>query len=219
MDSVKKISANIAIYLKDKLNLEEEKYEVIEYGLHGFFNMIVSVLFIILFGSIFGTLWESVLISFAGAILRKSSGGAHASKELNCIIIGVIVSLIPAIVFVNSDFNIINTIIFISLMFLVSTLLVYKLAPVDSANKPIKSEKKIKRLKKGSLITLGIYMTLVITNVLLSIKFNYKNLIIYSLCISFGALWQSFTLTKLGHIVLNLLDSFFIKVLGSKEEI
>lgn len=216
MYSVREISENIAGNLKKELDLEEEKYEVIEYGLHAFFHMALSILFIVIFGAIFGVLLESLIISFTIAILRKSSGGAHASTDLSCAIIGVIVSVIPAIIFENININIKNTMLISFSIFLISAYLIYKLAPVDSPNKPIKSEKKIKRLKRGSLITLGIYMMLVIINILLSIKVNSTKFIIYSLCISFGVLWQSFTLTKLGHIVLNLMDSFFIKILGIK---
>lgn len=216
MYSIKGISENIAKNLKDELKLEQEKYEVIEYGLHAFFHMSLSILFIVIFGAIFGVLLESLLISFTIAILRRSSGGAHASTELNCAIIGVIVSVIPSIILANINMDIKNIMLISFFIFLISAYLIYKLAPVDSPNKPIKSEKKIKRLKRGSLITLGIYMMLVIINILFSIKVNATIFKIYSLCISFGVLWQSFTLTKLGHIVLNLIDSFFTKVLGNK---
>lgn len=216
MYNIKKISENVAGNLKKELNLEEEKYEVIEYGLFAFIHMAASILFVVIFGAIFGVLLEALLISFTIAIFRRSSGGAHASTDLSCAIIGVIISVIPAIVLLNINITIKNAIIFSGIVFLVSFLLVYKLAPVDSPNKPIKSEKKIKRLKRGSLITLGIYMVLFIINILLSIKMNAINFKIYALCISFGVLWQSFTLTKLGHIVLNLMDSFFIKLLGNK---
>lgn len=216
MYSIKKISENIAGNLKEELKLGQEKYEVIEYGLFAFIHMIMSILLVILFGAVFGVLLESLIISFTIAILRKSSGGAHASTDLSCAIIGVIVSVIPAIFFENININIKSVILVSFFIFLLSAYLIYKLAPVDSPNKPIKSEKKIKRLKKGSLITLGIYMVLVIIDILLSIKVNSTNLKEYVLCISFGVLWQSFTLTKLGHIALNLMDSFFMKILGNK---
>lgn len=216
MYNIKKISENIAGNLKEELKLEQEKYEIIEYGLHAFFHMAISVLFVVVFGAVFGVLVESLIISITIAALRRSSGGAHASTELNCAIVGVIVSVIPAIIFVNTNINIKNVMLISFVIFLVSYYLNYRLAPVDSPNKPIKSEKKIKRLKRGSLITLGIYMILVIINILLSIKVKFTNSMVYSLCISFGVLWQSFTLTKLGHIVLNLMDSFFIKILREK---
>ncbi|WP_300382278.1 accessory gene regulator ArgB-like protein [Clostridium sp.] len=216
MYNIKEVSEKIACNLKINLNLDEDKYEVISYGLYAFIHMTLSIVFVILFGAIFGVVIESLLISLTAAILRKYSGGAHASKELSCTIIGVIVSIIPAIALENSSINIKNTMLISFLVFVVASYLIYKLAPVDSPNKPIKSEKKIRRLKKGSLITLGIYMILVIINILLSIKLQSTKLLIYSLCISFGVLWQSFTLTKLGHIVLNGMDSFFIKVLGNK---
>ena len=216
MYSIKRISQSIAIKLKDNLNLDQDKYEVVEYGLFAIIHMIFSVGLIILFGTVFNVLLEALIISFTIAILRKSSGGAHASTDLSCAIIGVIFSVIPAIIFVNINIDIISLILISFFIFLLSFYLIYKLAPVDSPNKPIRSEKKIKRLKKGSLITLGIYMVLFIINVLLSIKSDAAIFKIYGLCISFGVLWQSLTLTKLGHIILNLMDSFFIEILKRK---
>ena len=90
---------------------------------------------------------------------------------------------------------------------------------MDSPNKPIKKMERIKRLKKGSIIILSIYMIIVCINIGIFYVNNLKILLTYSTCIYIGILWQIFTLTKYGHIVVNKIDSLLInifKLMGGK---
>lgn len=216
------ICKNISINLKNQLNLDEDKASIIEYGLFAFFHMSISILLVAVIGLIFNVMIEALIISFVVAILRKFSGGAHASTALNCAIVGVLISVIPAHIVKNLNFNI-NYIIFIGIpLYIILLIIIYKLAPVDSANKPIKKQEKIKKLKKGSIILLSIYMIIVAFNVIIYyISKNYIFLV-YSACIYIGLLWQVFTLTKYGHILVNIVDSLFIKIFkilrGEKNE-
>ena len=41
-------------------------------------------------------------------------------------------------------------------------------------------------------------------------------MLIYSLCIYVGVLWQVFTLTKAGHVIVKIIDSLFIKIFTLK---
>lgn len=216
------ICKNISINLKNQLNLDEDKASIIEYGLFAFFHMSISILLVAVIGLIFNVMIEALIISFVVAILRKFSGGAHASTALNCAIVGVLISIIPSYITKNLNFNI-NYIIFIGIpLYIILLIIIYKLAPVDSPNKPIKKQEKIKKLKKGSIILLSIYMIIVAFNVIIYyISKNYIFLV-YSACIYIGLLWQVFTLTKYGHILVNIVDSLFIKIFkilrGEKNE-
>jgi accessory gene regulator B len=216
------ICKNISNNLKNELNLDEDKASIIEYGLFAFFHMSISILLVAVIGLIFNVMIEALIISFVVAILRKFSGGAHASTALNCAIVGVLISVIPAHIVKNLNFNI-NYIIFIGIpLYIILLIIIYKLAPVDSPNKPIKKQEKIKKLKKGSIILLSIYMIIVAFNVIIYyISKNYIFLV-YSACIYIGLLWQVFTLTKYGHILVNIIDSLFIKIFqilrGEKNE-
>ncbi|GAA0761357.1 accessory gene regulator B family protein [Clostridium sartagoforme] len=216
------ICKNISINLKNQLNLNEDKASIIEYGLFAFFHMSISILLVAVIGLIFNVMIEALIISFVVAILRKFSGGAHASTALNCAIVGVLISVIPAYITKNLNFNI-NYIIFIGIpLYIISLIIVYKLAPVDSPNKPIKKQEKIKKLKKGSIILLSIYMIIVAFNVIIYYISKNHIFLVYSACIYIGMLWQVFTLTKYGHILVNIVDSLFIKIFkilrGEKNE-
>ena len=214
--SLELLSKNIANNLKRELDLDEDKRSIIEYGLFAFFHMGISILLVAIVGAIFNVMIEALIISFVVAILRKFSGGAHASTATNCAIVGVLVSVIPAYLIRNINFNS-NYIISIGiLLYIISFITIYKLAPVDSPNKPIKKAEKIKRLKRGSIIILSIYMIIVLFNIITSYVNKSNVLLLYSLCIYIGILWQVFTLTKFGHFIVNIIDSLFIKILNFK---
>ncbi|WP_411168826.1 accessory gene regulator ArgB-like protein [Clostridium sp. MB05] len=206
------ICKNISNNLKNQLNLDEDKTSIIEYGLFAFFHMSISILLVAIIGTIFNVMIEALIISFVVAILRKFSGGAHASTAFNCAVVGVLVSVIPAYITKNISFNN-NYIIFIGIiLYVISLIIIYKLAPVDSPNKPIRKEEKIKSLKKGSIIILSTYMIIVAFNVIVYYIGKNEIFLLYSACIYIGLLWQVFTLTKYGHILVNIIDSVFIKI-------
>ncbi|MDU1279265.1 MULTISPECIES: accessory gene regulator ArgB-like protein [Clostridium] len=204
---------NISYNLKKELNLDDDKRSIIEYGLYAVIHMLISILSVAIFGKIFGVMYEALIISFVEAILRKYSGGVHASTPFNCILIGIIVAVVPAYLIKSINLNI-NYIVFIgAILYITSLIIIYKLAPVDSPNKPIKKEQKIKKLKKSSLIVLSIYMIIVCYNIIMYYISDSQTFLIYSVCIYAGILWQVFTLTKYGHILVGILDSLLIKIM------
>jgi accessory gene regulator B len=216
--SIEGLSKNITKNLKNQLDLDDDRASVIQYGLFAFFHMGLSILIVAIVGAIFNVMIEALLISFVISIFRKSSGGVHASTPTNCAIIGVLISVLPAYIITKFSFNV-NYIIFIGIIvFIVSMILTYRLAPVDSINKPIRKKEKIKRLKKISIIILTIYIILVTLNILLYRLSENEIFLIYSICIYIGVIWQVFTLTKLGSIIVNIIDFLLIKIINIKGE-
>ena len=54
-------------------------------------------------------------------------------------------------------------------------------------------------------------MLLVFINVIIYYIKDMNLMLVYSSCIYVGILWQVFTLTKYGHVVVNKIDSLLIK--------
>lgn len=212
------LSKDIAYRLRDELKLDDEKTDIIEYGIHAFIHMAMSVLLVVIFGAIFNVMVESLIISFTISIFRRSSGGAHASTSLNCAIIGVLISVFPSILFSKLIPNVNYVIVLGVIIFVISLFITYKLSPVDSPNKPIKKLEKIQRLKRSSIITLVIYMLIIILNILLYSLKSKEILLVYSMSIYSGIAWQVFTLTRAGHYIINLVDTFLIKLFSIGKE-
>lgn len=212
MYNIERLSETLANNIASELNFDTDRKEVIQYGIFAMIQIALSIVSVLIIGAFLNIMWEAFIVSLAITILRKSSGGAHATSPGKCTFIGTSISLIIAIVLKNIySLNIVLTIVFIG--FIISYYLVYKLAPVDSISKPIRNQEKIKRLKKNSIIIVSIYLILVIINILAFKITGHKYFISYALCICGGMLWQVMSLTKFGHKLIEIIEYFINKIL------
>lgn len=209
MFNVGDISDKLADKIVKEINGDNEKRDVIAYGIFGMLQIALSIILVIIFGALFNVMFEALIISFSIGILRKYSGGVHASTPNSCTVIGTAICIIGALIISNIQcvFNV--TLISGFIVFMISYYLVHKLAPVDSANKPIKKIKRRKELKRKSIIILTIYLFIVMILLFIYINLKLEKMLIYSMCIYLGIIWQVFSLTKIGHIVLGKLDFIF----------
>ncbi len=185
-------------------------------------DTILSIGMVIIFGIVFNVLIPALIISFASALLRKTSGGAHATTSFRCAAIGAFVAVGFAVLIeaFSKLFSLYNTAAYFISAFVVSYLIIIKLAPVDSPNKRIVKESKIQELKKKSVRTLSIY-GIICSLLIIAGGFYGSGLFLkYSVLVSTGFLWQSFTLTSIGHVVSNALELPFgyIKLTGGEKE-
>lgn len=104
-----------------------------------------SIFWVIIVGFFTGSLYEAFLFSITASILRKYSGGVHASSPMRCTIIGAVSSGFCGI-FVNRIFyksNISIVIAFCIFSMIASLIIMIRNAPVDSLEKPIDEPSKI----------------------------------------------------------------------------
>ncbi|HBL85075.1 MAG: hypothetical protein A2Y17_02535 [Clostridiales bacterium GWF2_38_85] len=206
----------IAYVIGSKNGFDDERIKVIAYGLMALSQTIGIFILSSVLGIIFGCLYESLAIFFIVGFIRKYTGGAHATTLISCMIISVTVILSMSAVarytfsFVFKQLSVIDIRIIIIIVYvLIYSLIfitVFKLAPVDSPNKPIKKPEKIKRLKNGSRI---IIISLFLSSIVLVwfSKYNYRFFTVANSAL-FATLWQTLTLTKTGHKLINVLDRF-----------
>lgn len=209
------ISEKIAKKIANNLELDNEKFEVINYGLFAFLQIMMSLALVTALGWFFGLLSQSLIVSFTSSILRQYSGGIHASKPSICLIIGTIVTISIAYIarLINTNLNVIVVMSIGLIITIISYFIIYKKAPVDSKTKPINNTNKRIRMKRKSLIVLSIYLIIAII-LLISYNItknqNYKE---YVVCIYLAFGWQVFTLTIIGHRVLEKIDLILSTIL------
>ncbi len=216
MFSVENLTKIMAEKISSELKLDNDRKEVIAYGFFALLNTLSSIALVAIFGLIFGVLIEALIISFTGAILRKYSGGAHASSPWACTLIGTIITIGEALLisFIISPLINLKLIIFLGvIVFICSYYIIIKLAPVDSAAKPIRTQKKKDRMKKGSILILDVYVIVVILNFILYLFTQENRFLVFTLCIYGGTLWQVFTLTRGGHLTVYKIDAFLDQIL------
>ena len=107
MFKIENICEKISCYIAQELNLDDDKKSVINYGIFAFIQMIICIALVIIFGFIFNVIIEALIISFTISILRKSSGGVHASSPERCAVIGTVSSVSMALIskYINVSFS------------------------------------------------------------------------------------------------------------------
>lgn len=213
---MEKLTYHIAEIISRELGFNQDKKEVIAYGTFAMLHTLLSIGLTALFGLVFGVFIETMLVAFSVSILRKYSGGAHTSSPGTCAILsaGVAVGWASFIVFVITPFINLRAVIVLGILaFFWSYYIVYKLAPVDSLAKPIKTHKKKEKMRKISIKILYTYTGMVLLNIMTFLLNHEIRFLTFSLCIYGGIVWQSFTLTRGGDETIRKIDVFLRKIL------
>lgn len=204
----RKLAANVA----RSLDYDAEREAVIAYGLIGIMQIIITFVLVLFFGILVGAPAEALIVCSAVGLLRKYSGGAHAGSAELCNAISVVYSASAGFVAKKYLSAVDNPFLMLALtvvIFSISYLIVYRYAPVDSPNKPIKTVKKKKRMRKGSFIILTVYFLLAF--MLIFLGCDYEVFTSYGISLLFGVIWQIFSLTFPGASLLHSLDLLFLK--------
>ena len=208
MSLTEKIAVKIGNDAKLFLNIDRDKEQIIIYGAINLLQIIFAILWAVIAGLFFGVLYEVLIFSAIVSILRKYSGGVHASSPSRCIIIGTILAVVGGLSIDNIFYKLnISTVMLISIAIITfAFIIIAQKAPVDSIKKPITNIKMKNQFKKKSIIVLFIFSALIIILYVLSIKYSELLYIKVIETIGFGILWQTSTLTKNGISFLNKVD-------------
>lgn len=205
------LADRIAFKLATSLGYDDEKQQVMAYGLGAFIQMMQLLLIAFLFGLVFDCLVECMIMFWGVGLLRRSTGGIHCKSYMSCILTSslsiCLLSLIcrfftPAYV---SKFW--HALIGIVPAFAVMLVLAWKRVPVASENKPITNPAKIARLRRQCFMTLGIYLAVAVF--LLCVDWGEGRNISSMWALLCVLWWQSFTLTSLSERLVQSMDSLF----------
>jgi accessory gene regulator B len=214
---IENLANKIANKIALQLDFDDEKRAVITYGLIGILQTLTLFITITILGLIFDFIYESIIIFIGVSIIRKSAGGTHAKTMLSCNIMSVFTVLLlsalsryifvrPNSIYINLGFSVI--------IFVICFIIFYFRVPVDSPNKPITKPEKIKKLRKQSLFILSVLFMLSIAFTLLAVYNTRFSSIAVS--IKLAMLWQFLTLTKVGALFIEKMDSMIYRVIENR---
>ena len=204
---------NIAFALCQSKDKTCDEYEVLRYGVFVFVHVCNAVILTIIFGLLTGTFFEICIISLMAALMKRNSGGVHCSSPNRCIITGIIISYVFALIgknLVNVKLEILYVLNIIILIH--SFLVIYIKCPVPSKNKPLKKESIRRKLRKNALCIYFICVALFIISIilgLLGISYNINSLVLY---IILGIYMQVFALTTFGSKFILFIDKVLLKI-------
>ena len=160
--------------LKQNKILDSKDEAIVQYGLNGLLSTMFSFLTIFLIGLCCNCLMESIIFTISFFFLRIYAGGYHANTPLKCYGISLAISIILFAIIHNINLHV----WFLHTLFICSIIIIFKFAPIGTANKSLDSLEIIFFRKK----TLNLLIIHIIVYVISSLLFNYK--ILWSLSIS-----------------------------------
>lgn len=206
------LSSKFAFYLCTSKDESSEEFAILKYGVFVFLQGTIAMISTILFGILTDTLFEMVIISLIGALMKRNSGGVHCSSPNRCIIVGIIVSYIFTLIGkVIIDLNQMSIYILLVIMLIHSFFILYKKCPVPCENKPLKKEDTRKKLRKKAFTIYFICEILFILNILINlINFmDFLNFLILYMIL--GLYMQTISLTNIGSKFILFLDEALLK--------
>ena len=148
MESLAKILTSTLV----KWNIvKDENKELYVYGFWQGFVFIINFTSVVIIGSLFNVIWQSLVFMIAYGLLRPITGGYHARTQKGCFILSIllIIAVLSVIRWLPWN-NLIRLMVLV-----VSTSIVYLLAPVEDRNKPLDElEQQVYRKRSRIIVIL-----------------------------------------------------------------
>lgn len=192
---------------KENSEIDDERAEVINYGIHLIVGEIPKFFIIMGIAYLLGVLDLTILAYFLMLPFRGTSGGFHLKTHIGCIIgtviffsgtglLGKYLILAPTVKYIVTF-----------LVWAFGMIMVKLYAPADTENVPIisKKDRKNKRILSYITLTLSILASLFIKDIVIS------NIIIY------GMLLQSISITRLAYKLTN--NKYGYEIYNTQQEL
>jgi len=155
-----KLTLMIKMNVKD---VDDEKAEIINYGLICFLSFITKTIIILLVSYLLGILDLTVIAIVSLGFYRAFAGGAHANSHMICLFTSFIIFLGPVYLgkFIFSLFS--NIEILYLFIFILNCVIIYYYAPADVEQKPILSKNLRERLRMQSAFSMSLVIVLALT--------------------------------------------------------
>lgn len=184
-------------YLTSKIRkqmpeIDDERAEVILYGIQLIVGEIPKMLFMFVLGILLGLWWQTLLAFFLILPYKVCSGGFHLKTHLGCFLCTNIVYCGNAFLSTIWSFpNDISKYITIGATWIFGMMMISLYAPADTENLPIltKKERRTKKILSYIFLTVNIIVAIIIPNKIIA------NIIII------GTIIQTISITRIAYII------------------
>lgn len=144
-------------FVRDGIITEEDK-ELYTFGMQQGMIILLNVISTIVMGIILNMVWQSVVFLLAYMPLRSYAGGYHARTQFRCYLISLFITAVGLIGITVVQWTTITALFSV----IISAGIIFVLAPVEDANKPLDaSEKDLYKRKTRKILLLEILIALV----------------------------------------------------------
>ena len=142
--------------IKKNKTYDEEKLEIIKYGLESFYLSITKIIIIGIIAATISIFKEFIIFLIIMGIIRIPSFGIHASKTWICLVVSTIAFIGIPLISLHITLNLPTKII----VGIISVIGILIFSPADTVKRPIINKKRRKIYKISSTIIAIIYITL-----------------------------------------------------------
>lgn len=203
------LADSVARYLTNSLGYDDEKRQVMAYGLGALFQMILLFVCSFIFGVSFHCLIEAMILFWGVGLLRRATGGVHCSTYFGCVCTSLTsicgLAAICRYVIPTDAQTWIYGVAGILPAFVCLIWISWKKVPRASANKPIVNPAKIARLRKQCFLTVAVYLAAAC--ILLVFSPDHPRLISACSAMAAVAWWSAFMLTDTAAKMIEGIDS------------
>lgn len=138
---IKSLSKIIANRLSNKSEIKE----LYQYAFYIILLSLLHIITLVIIGIILGLVYESIVMYFSFILIRKYSGGFHASTPIRCYIFSVIliISFLLLQIQYYANFNFIHNIALLIIEIL-CVIIIFRYAPLENENNPLTRNEKQK---------------------------------------------------------------------------
>jgi len=169
--------------------IPESDFEIYAFGFESGFAMVTNVIITAIIGFILGMPLESLLMLAVFIPLRSCAGGIHASNNMKCLVLSSI-SVFLVLVAARAAQDLFS-VIFILAVAIACSAIIFALAPVQDANKPIgKDDARIlkRRTIKVLCFEIGLFVVLLSFGLIVASLVMTFTLFLVCLSLGFGVL-------------------------------
>ena len=154
-----RLAGILSDYLSREQMIEKDEADIYQYGLEIFMDGVLETLLLVVLGILWGRFWQSICFIVSFTVLRSFTGGYHAATKVRCAgaTVGLYILNLTAAGELNSHFTA------VLLLAAVGTGIIWWLAPVPHANKPLDGEQVVMNRKKSRFISmcylLGVFVS------------------------------------------------------------
>ena len=142
----------ITSFLADNNNIEEERLEVIRYGLEILLLKVSFFIASMALGILMQSFWECLLFTVSFSAIRSLAGGYHADTRIKCFVQSMCMLMAVLVIFKLIQKNLFGCEVVLCLS-IIAAVIIWVFSPIDTENKRLTNrERKILKIKSRSVL-------------------------------------------------------------------
>jgi len=194
---IKRQADRFANYLSSELDYDDERREIISYGVQIFLGMLLNTLSILIIAYILNIFKPTLVVAISYIVFRRIIGGSHCETFNKCFFLGTLFIILLGALGKKVELVAANNLLLIFPIYFSAIATTLLWVPAGTEKKVIRNRNTRKKIKIETIILLTIWIVLCIY----LIKASLSKYIFPS---SLGVILAFFLVTPLGYRLLNL---------------